>query len=636
MAKYKTGSLVKQLRKRIGIKREIALKISKLDESNLHRIESEKQHPKAETLENLLKSIDLPMEGFYYSLLDYKSTEVYLLCDSLTQALDLHNFSLAEELLAKLEKLPYLDDGILRQFVLSKKAKLLLLQGEPSEDILSLIEKGLAETFENNNESDVDSEVLVLEEPDLYHTKACVYARDGNYDNAVYILENLFQSLAKLPSSDREKERQFAPVLLSLSECLFQKCNFERVLELCSIGSGYSATRNHGFFNPDFEMLSARAYNELGRVSECTASLKHAYFGHILRGDVDKEKSALAFARQTLNIMLETYGVEKLEKSNITRVPYSRGDVIECDSLGSMIARLRAQNNLSLSQLCSGICDKSTLSRMEKGEIPGNYFILEAIMQRLGRDISLYSNFFLASNDFIAMQLRDRIYLLITMRKFGAATKLLNELDSIASFRRYAVNKQFLETARALLFDAANDACHPDLLKMLLDTLKITIPKFDEQKIASYRLSYNELIIINLYAVYYKGTGDLERAVKIFAQLRRSMDAHYEDDFEKSRMYTTVLFNYSSTLARLNRRGEAFEVIADSEHFEKSHGRLIDLPALSYNRGYGMFMLERHKECIPHLALGYYGVSMFAEYGQSADLTIIRDSVKEKLNINFT
>ena len=172
MLKYNAASLVNLLRERTGFERDALLVISEIDETTLQRIEKEKQHPKPETLKKLIKSINLPLEGFIHSLLSYQTMEVFLLCDRLTQALDIGDISIAEPILELLEELPYFNERALQQFYLSKKARLWELQGKPAELILPLIEEGMSITFKNFRLDDIVNNVLVLEESELMHTKA--------------------------------------------------------------------------------------------------------------------------------------------------------------------------------------------------------------------------------------------------------------------------------------------------------------------------------------------------------------------------------------------------------------------------------------------------------------------------------
>lgn len=635
MYKYNAASLVTMLRERIGLEREAVLMLSELDDSSLRRIESEKQHPKPETLESLMLSIALPLEGFVYSLLDDQPMGVYLLCDRLTQVLDIGDTVAAEELIKQLEVLPGFDAGIQLQFMLSKKARLWELQGKPANHILPLIEEGMDKTFKDFDENCITNKVFVLEEPELLHTKARVYAKAGKINASIRILENMVASLKKLPRADREKERQFAPVILSLSKCLLQTGDHERVLEMCDLGAEYSATRKLGQLNPEFEECKASALHGLNRINECRISLQHSYFGYMLLGDCKKANEMLSQARECFGIHFNLYGVDKLDFSHHNKVPYNRGEPVECNSLGSLISALRKRAGLSLWQLSLGICSKPTLLRIEKGETTGNYFTLEAIMQRLGRDISLYNNFFLSREDFITMQIRDRINVLLGERRYANASMLLSEFDKMKCTCKSNVLQQFSIMTKAILNAKECSRLNPEFPLMLLTAIKKTCQQFNENDIEKYCFSYNEIAIINLYASYFGDTGNYTKAAEIYQRLLRNINGKYVDEVERARVYSTLLFNLSSCLGRLEQFNEALSLITRGENFERGRGRIIDLPGFMFNKGYGLCMMNREAESKPYFALAYYGASMFSQYGQAIDLPFINETASKYLGINF-
>lgn len=52
--------------------------------------------------------------------------------------------------------------------------------------------------------------------------------------------------------------------------------------------------------------------------------------------------------------------------------------------IGEYIKRKREEQKIKQDELCYGICDRSTLSRIERGKQEPSYYILKALLQRLG------------------------------------------------------------------------------------------------------------------------------------------------------------------------------------------------------------------------------------------------------------
>lgn len=635
MAQYSTGSLIKTLRERTEYNHEAMLVFSKLDESSLRRIETEKQHPKTETLESLMRAIEFPLKGFIYSKLENQPMRVNILCDRLTQALDIGDAVMGEKILTELESMTGFDEDLLMQFILSKKAQLWDLQGKPPKIIMPLIEQGLIFTFKKFDISSLNNMVLILEESELLHTKARICAKSGDTATAVKILEQMVSNLSKLPEADKDKERQFAPIIFSLAKLFLETGRYAKAVKLCDLGADYSAKRMRGQLNPDFAFMKARALLTLKRKNECKTFLQQAYFGYILLGNVAKAEEVLKAAKNDFVISFELYGVGGLDFSHHVRMPYSRGEAIDCNSFGTMVRALRKKAKLSIRKLCEGICADPTLYRLETDNAEVSFFTIEAIMQRLGRSVDLYKDFFLSRDEFVAMQLRDKINMQLIELRYYEASRSIVEFEKLKLVKKNNVLKQFLHMAKAILFNSLQPEPNPDYSAMLLDALKITYPKFNERDIETYHLSYNEIGLINQYGGYLVETGELERAADIFQKLRQNLDMHVVDEVEKARAFATVMFNYSSTLGRSERRRENQQAIEEGESFERGRGRLTELPGFAFNKGYNLLKLGKKEECIPYLVMAYYGTKLFASHGQESYLDIIRETVKTNLDINL-
>ncbi len=55
------------------------------------------------------------------------------------------------------------------------------------------------------------------------------------------------------------------------------------------------------------------------------------------------------------------------------------------NDIGKIIFTLRKHYNISQEMLCSGLCSDATLSRIELGERIPDKFLLDALLQRLGK-----------------------------------------------------------------------------------------------------------------------------------------------------------------------------------------------------------------------------------------------------------
>jgi len=103
MKVFKSGNLINEIQRRTKQRVEMLELRRKRDQSTIHRIEKEAQNPGDDTLELMMNEMEVPMEGFYYPLLEDQPMDVLILRDYLVQSLELNDLTRAEKLLAQIE-----------------------------------------------------------------------------------------------------------------------------------------------------------------------------------------------------------------------------------------------------------------------------------------------------------------------------------------------------------------------------------------------------------------------------------------------------------------------------------------------------------------------------------------------------
>lgn len=639
------GKMIKEMRLRMQWQQERlqSMLLGRYDPV-LYRVETGKQLPRPDSLNAVMDALKLPIREMICPRVENVPMETYILRYGLLQALDNKDVTEAETLLGKISELMNLDTTINRQFYLSQSARLMELQGRQEDEIVPLVLEALNQTYDDFDENSPGDRVLIFEEPELFHTLARLYARQGNISTSIRILKETYMGLLRLPIGLKERDIRLLPILSSLSHFYMQIGAYRDALETCDLGFRVSAMRNMGQGTPDFLCCKAEALLKLNRCSECGRLLKMAYAGYLLLGEREKALDIRVKANAEYGITFQTYGMENLSTPHRQTVPYARGQLVACTTVGEMIRTMRKAVGLKSKELCRGICSESNMSKIEKGSIHGHMHYVEPILQRLGRDPLLYCNFFLTEDDFEAREMRDTIHLLLAHREYGKAAELLEKLKTYKAYKFLAnsprsnspcANLQFVKRAEATIFAGSLKGSSSDTEAKFLEALHITIPEFDEDKIRGYPLSIDETCIINRLAGYYMESGDAERAAKIYKALIGNVDARYVDEFEKARMYAPFMFNLSTCLGRLNKRGEALEVIGTAEIFERNRGRLLELPAFAGNKAYNLMMQGDKEISLAHFALAYYGFSMFEDYGYATFMSITQGLVKKHFGIEI-
>lgn len=168
-------------------------------------------------------------------------------------------------------------------------------------------------------------------------------------------------------------------------------------------------------------------------------------------------------------------------------------DLDSNNNIGSAIQYFRETYHISQSKLCKGLCSVSTLSRIEAGERDIDAFILETLLERLGK-MPHHFELIITDFDYEAYQSRMEISKLIEDEASSEAHKLIKEYDELASDKG-SPHRQFVMVCKARLNEL--EGGKPEVtIDMLMKAIICTVPNFDTEELVDYFLSTSEFNII--------------------------------------------------------------------------------------------------------------------------------------------
>ena len=186
--------------------------------------------------------------------------------------------------------------------------------------------------------------------------------------------------------------------------------------------------------------------------------------------------------------------------------------------LGIIIRQRRDMLGLSQQQLCQGICDRSTLSRIERGDQVPAYSTLRALLQRLGlqeKDV----HFLLGQPDFETAQLQREIVALNTRKQWLQAQQKIRQLQALPTAAD-PLTRQFILRAKALAGYEQDGKAVPypyeEQRQMLLEALQISCPGIDPEHLQGHLLGEEEGKLLNQIAITYSESGERRRAIEIY------------------------------------------------------------------------------------------------------------------------
>ena len=637
---YLPGELIKEIRKRKGFRQSnIQNRSAGSPDSQvtLSRVENLHQDPTKGTLVDLLTKVELPYGQFFCPYMENQPAESFVLRRQIAYLLDRADGdeivqTLAQELINDLKGALDLDSLINRQLWISLQTKLDVIAGSADEETLRLITEGLKITYPEFTESDFDSDVLIFYECDLMLNLARYYAGRGSADYALAILYRVRDGYMKQPVSEMYKEVLLGEICNLIAGFLLRKGDYEAALEASE--QAVEITKRHTGSSQLPHSVYLRAlslFHAKGDKELSGALLQQAYFAFALLKMGVMQKRILKDAQEIFKVDFNTFGTLNIG-TDLPRdfFSFKSGSVLAVDNIGALLKQFRAAAGIRPADVYKGNCSRSFYSRIERGERTSiSFFILEALMQRLGRDISLYIDYFSSIEEWEESRLRMQYMRELSIGNADEARQTLDALIAIGDFTQ-GLGKQFLLFAQAIMKWANGD--FSEYTDLLYEAINVTIPGFDERKIADMRLTFNECNIINAIANHYAENGEVERGIAMYLKIKKSMDKFYVDDSIKVRYYLTLLSNLTLEHYNTGKFKKALEFANESESICERHGALFLINGIAHLKALCLYELGRKDEAAAYAAMAYFSGNLTA--GED-DLIALDAFAKEKLGTEF-
>ena len=302
---------------------------------------------------------------------------------------------------------------------------------------------------------------------------------------------------------------------------------------------------------------------------------------------------------------------------------------------GALIKKYREERGITLEELSDDICHFTTLHRIEKGDQSPNIFVFMRLVQRLGFEPEKFFVGAFTKTEFDFFNLYYEVEALIMGGKFDEASAKIDTLEK-AGFDLGKVGGDKIREQMILVLKLSasqdNDEDPISRIEAIQYALRLAISNFNETKISSYMLSYDEIALLNMLATAHGDASNSDKEIDILHQVKKSMDKYYLDKYEKSRGYTLTLFNLSSALGHANRHSEAIEICDIAIKYCVEHKRLYLLPHLKFNKACALFY-SGDKDKYKRLATDAIHALINNEYFNDAKERI--KIAEEKLGLSF-
>lgn len=304
---------------------------------------------------------------------------------------------------------------------------------------------------------------------------------------------------------------------------------------------------------------------------------------------------------------------------------------MQSNNIGTAIQYFRETYHISQSKLCKGICSVSTLSRIEAGERDVDAFILETLLERLGK-VPHQFELILTDFDYETYMYREEIKKRINDRDIEGAHKLINKYDEL-TMGKGTPHKQFIKASRAFLNELENG--DPEkTIDLLTEAILCTVPDFDTNEITDYFLSNTEFNIILDILQRMISLSMNDRANKILNQILDYLYWHSQME-QNNRLYPRVAVIASKFFMEQDDIEKALEICDTGLKMHKGRikmdflGELIYIKAQLMEKKYYTFSnWENNKknECLKLYLEAYH---IFDVCGKNTDAEKIQNHLQE-------
>lgn len=297
--------------------------------------------------------------------------------------------------------------------------------------------------------------------------------------------------------------------------------------------------------------------------------------------------------------------------------------------LAEILYKTRVDRGMSLEEVCEGICEISTLARIESGrQIPGRSR-MNALLQRLDLPEDRYYAY-VSENEEKIEALKKEIVACNSLNRVEEGFRNIEELEALLE-PDDRLGRQFILRSRCLLGKKDGRYSPPEILEMLTEAMRMTSPRFRPDRVGESLYTQDEVKILNQMALAYSDLGDHERALDIFFRLLAYLHTHSSAAIFSGVM-PMVLYNYARELDICQRYEMALGYAKECQEACIKYGHYQLLPNCLGIYGECCHFLGRRAESIDAYLQSYF---LMKALGDTDNMEHMRGEMRAYNNIDI-
>lgn len=220
---------------------------------------------------------------------------------------------------------------------------------------------------------------------------------------------------------------------------------------------------------------------------------------------------------------------------------------MEKRKLGEILRFYRNIQQVSQEKLCKGLCSVSTISRIEQGEIDTPMLLAQALMERLGADVSKFE-LILDNADYHYYVQRQKVEQALRQKKITQAKLTILKYKSLQE-KEFPEKNKFLQEQQAREYLIEQEHLTEQAERLLQEAGRYTIP--DEEDILLSRIAIDILM-----------TKVQKEHMENLKKVRNFVRDYYSMEL-REKTYPAIQMKIAKLLAEQGRLEEAVTEIAE-------------------------------------------------------------------------
>ena len=247
--------------------------------------------------------------------------------------------------------------------------------------------------------------------------------------------------------------------------------------------------------------------------------------------------------------------------------------------IGEIIYTLRKAAGISQKELAEGLLSIAELSRVENEERDEDKFILEALLQRLGKSADHFE-VYASAEEYQLLLLRKLIMKNLLDKKLQLAAVLLMKYQESPLAKR-KLHEQYYHQMRAVNY-FLSDGDKEDCIQNLQQALAFTVPetKWKQEKWEEIHLCTQEIQLFLMLGCMWIDNEELKKASKVLKKIWKYIDRNVTDEAERAKLLPKCAWLRGEIYYKQGKIEKSYEICDKGKECLAKNGNLIVMDKL--------------------------------------------------------